>query len=441
MKNMTKGNIPKQLLSFALPLILGNMFQLTYNMVDSIVIGKFSGKESLAAVGAANPIMNIITFFIVGICMGASVIMSEYYGAGNEEEFRKEVSTTIIVGLIFTITLSILCAILIKPILYLIQTPEEIVGLAVTYLRIILLGLVFTFFYNVYASALRSVGDSKTPIIFLMIASVINVILDIIFVGLLNKGVAGAAYSTIIAQAFSAIACMVYVYKKVPLLQLKGRQWKVDVTLLKKTVHYSWATAMQQTALYLGKFLVQGAVNPLGIDVIATFNAVTKVDDFAFIPEQSISHSMTTFIAQNRGANQEKRMKKGFLMGMLLEFAYWIIIFTVVFLASPYIMKLFVTEGDHNIVPLGVSYLRPMAFFYLLPAITNGLQGYFRGMGKMRVTLVATVVQMIFRVGLVYLLAPKFGIAGIAYACMGGWIAMLAYEIPAYIKTSCKKIV
>ncbi len=441
MKNMTKGKISKQLISFALPLVLGNMFQLTYNMVDSIVIGKFSGKESLAAVGASNPIMNIIIFFIVGICMGASVIMSEYYGAGNEDDLRREISTTIIIGLVFTVTVSIICYILIKPILYLIQTPEEIVGLAATYLRIILLGLIFTFFYNVYSSALRSIGDSKTPIIFLMIASVINVALDILFVGVLRLDVAGAAYSTIIAQAFSAISCVIYVYKKVPLLQLKKDQWKVDSVLLKKTVHYSWATALQQTCLYFGKFLVQGAVNPLGVDVIATFNAVTKVDDFAFTPEQSISHSMTTFIAQNRGANQEKRMRKGFRVGMLIEFVYWILIFTVVYLGAPHIMKLFVTEGDYDIIPLGVSYLRPMAFFYLLPAITNGLQGYFRGMGKMRVTLVATAVQMIFRVGLVYLLAPRFAIAGIAYACLGGWIAMLAYEIPTYMKTSCKKLI
>lgn len=438
---MTKGNIPKQLISFALPLILGNMFQLTYNMVDSIVIGKFSGKESLAAVGASSPIMNIIIFFIVGICMGASVIMSEYYGEGNEDKLRNEVSTTIIVGLIFTVAVSILCSVFIKPILYLIQTPEEIINLATTYLRIILLGLIFTFFYNVYSSALRSIGDSKTPIIFLMIASVINVALDILFVGVLKMDVAGAAYSTIIAQAFSAIACMIYVYKRVPLLQVKKNQWKVDGVLLKKTLHYSWATAMQQTCLYFGKLLVQGAVNPLGVDVIATFNAVTKVDDFAFTPEQSISHSMTTFIAQNRGANQEERMKKGFRIGMLIEFAYWVLIFIAVFFGAPYIMRLFVTEGDYDIIPLGIRYLRPMAFFYLLPAITNGLQGYFRGMGKMRVTLNATAVQMLFRVGLVYLLAPKFGIAGIAFACMGGWIAMLAYEVPVFVKTSGKKFI
>lgn len=438
---MTKGNIPKQLISFALPLILGNMFQLTYNMVDSIVIGKFSGKESLAAVGASSPIMNIIIFFIVGICMGASVIMSEYYGEGNEDKLRNEVSTTIIVGLIFTVAVSILCSVFIKPILYLVQTPEEIINLATTYLRIILLGLIFTFFYNVYSSALRSIGDSKTPIIFLMIASVINVALDLLFVGVLKMDVAGAAYSTIIAQAFSAIACMIYVYKRVPLLQVKKNQWKVDGVLLKKTLHYSWATAMQQTCLYFGKLLVQGAVNPLGVDVIATFNAVTKVDDFAFTPEQSISHSMTTFIAQNRGANQEERMKKGFRIGMLIEFAYWVLIFIAVFFGAPYIMRLFVTEGDYDIIPLGIRYLRPMAFFYLLPAITNGLQGYFRGMGKMRVTLNATAVQMLFRVGLVYLLAPKFGIAGIAFACMGGWIAMLAYEVPVFVKTSGKKFI
>lgn len=433
-RNMTSGSIGKHLIAFSIPMILGNMFQLTYNAVDSIIVGRYAGEEALAAVGTANPIMNIIIFFIIGICMGASVLMSEFYGSGDLEKLKKEISTTIIIGTIFTVIISIVCIILAKYLLMLIQTPKEVLGLASDYLRIIFFGLIFTFFYNVFAAALRSIGDSKTPILFLMISSVCNACLDIVFVRYLDFGVIGAAYATIIAESLSCTLCVIYTYYKVPILRLKSKDFKIDSSLLKKTISYSWYTSMQQTSLHIGKVLVQGAVNPLGVNSIATFNAVNRVDDFAFTPEQSISHSMTTFIAQNRGAKQEDRIKKGFRRGMQLEILYWAVLVGIVYFGSGRVMKLFVPNSDNNIVMLGTSYLQAMAVFYIMPAITNGIQGYFRGMGKLNVTLIATTIQMIGRVFLAYLLAPSMGIKGIAYACFGGWIVMLLYEIPVYFK-------
>lgn len=432
MVNMTQGNIPKHLIKYSIPLILGNLFQLTYNAVDSIIVGRFAGKESLAAVGTANPIMNIVIFFIIGVCMGASVLMSEFFGANELEKLRREVATTITFGFAFTVALSVVGALLSRPILQLMRVPSDILASATSYLQIIFFGLSFTFFYNVFAAALRSIGDSKTPIIFLAISSVLNASLDLVFVAALHMDVVGAALATIIAEAVSAILCIVYVYRKVPLLRIAPKELRIDRALLGKTIHYGWATAMQQTCLHVGKLLVQAAINPLGVDVIATFNAVNRVDDFAFTPEQSISHGITTFVAQNRGAKQNKRIMRGFRIGMLLEVLYWVFIFCVTYFAARPIMSLFAIDGNSQIIDLGENYLQLMALFYLLPAFTNGIQGFFRGMGKMRVTLMATTVQIVFRVLFVYLLAPSYGIVGVAYACFIGWVAMLLAEVPCY---------
>lgn len=432
--NMTDGRIPGKLVKFAVPMILGNLFQLTYNAVDSIIVGRYAGEDALAAVGTANPIMNIIIFFIVGICLGASVLMSEYYGAGDLETLKKEISTTFLGGFFFTIGITIICLISTKHILLLIHTPIEIIDSAVQYLRIIFLGLLFTFLYHVCASALRSIGDSKTPIYFLILSSCVNAALDIVFVGWNNLGVIGAAYATVIAEAVSALLCVTYIYWKVPLIRLKRMEIVLDKTLLVLTIQYSWPSAMQQTVLYIGKVLVQSAVNPLGVEAIAAFNAVNRVDDFAFAPQQSIAQSMTVFIAQNRGAKKEERIQSGFLAGIVIEIAYCLSLLVVIYLGAPYVMQLFVTQKESEIVVLGTTYLRYMAFFYILPGFTNGIQGYFRGMGWMKVTFAATSVQMISRVIFAYLFISRFGFTSIAFACFGGWICMLTYEVPQYFR-------
>ncbi|WP_238886605.1 MATE family efflux transporter [Clostridium sp. YIM B02551] len=432
--DMTNGNISKHLIKFAVPLILGNIFQLTYNAADSIIVGRFVGTDALAAVGTANPIMNIVIFFIVGICMGASVLMSEYFGAGNIKKFKKEVSTTFIAGFIFTIIMIIICMIFTKPILRLINTPEKILPDAAMFLRIIFFGLIFTFLYNIYSSTLRSIGDSKTPLIFLIISSILNVVMDIIFVVFFKWGVAGAGIATVVAEMFSSVFCIVYVYKKIPILHFKKNEFILDKFLLRKTINYSSATAMQQTCLYVGKFLVQGAVNPLGIEAIATFNAVNRVDDFAFTPQQSIAHGLTTFLAQNRGAKKKERVKKAFVEGMKIETIYWTILVVAVYFGAHNIMNLFVPDKGSKVIEFGVKYLELMAFFYLLPSWTNGIQGYFRGMGDFKVTLISTFLQISTRVIFSYILAPRMEIVGIAVACLFGWIVMLAYEVPACIK-------
>jgi len=431
-KDLTKGSIPKHLITFAIPIVLGNLFQLTYNAVDSIVVGKFAGTNALAAVGTANPVMNIVILGVTGICIGASVLMSQFFGAGDEEKLRKEVSTTLVFGGIFSLVMVVLGLLFSKGILWLMKTPDEILDTASIYLRIIFLGMPFTYLYNAMSSAMRSVGDSKTPIQFLAASSVLNILLDVLFVAVFHWSAVGAGAATVLSQATSALLCVWYVYRKVPLLQIRPAELKMDKGLLKLTLQQGSITALQQSCQPIGKLLIQGKINTLGVSAMAAFNAVNRVDDFAFTPEQSISHAMMTFIAQNRGAKQKDRIKKGFRDGLMVEFCYWVIICTVILVFRRPIMNLFSAGEDSNMLELGVSYLGLMAFFYLLPAFTNGIQGFFRGMGNMKITLISTIIQISVRVVFVYILVPSVGITGVAFASMVGWICMLAAEIPYY---------
>lgn len=432
--NMTDGSIFKHLIVYSVPLILGNLFQLTYNAVDSVIVGRFIGKEALAAVGTASPVMNIIILGISGICIGASVIMSEFFGAGNETLLKKEMATTTVFGCFFSVIL-VICGILFSDtLLKSLHVPVEIMDISLLYLRIIFLGIPFTYFYNAVSAALKSVGDSKTPLKFLAFSSVLNGTLDCIFIGVFGFGIVCSAVTTIIAEALSAILCIIYVYRKIPVLKLQRSEFRIDNSLLKRTLQYGSVTALQQSCQPVGKLLIQGAVNTMGIDVIAAFNALNRIDDFAFTPEQSISHGITTFIAQNRGAKKESRIRSGFLKGLILEFLYWIIIFTLITLFKYPLMALFVTKGNTRIIELGTGYLSLMSVFYIFPAFTNGFQGFFRGMGNMKITLAGTIIQTCLRVIFVYILTPVIGINGIAFACAIGWFVMLSAEYFWFVK-------
>lgn len=432
MKNLTQGNIYKNMIFFAIPLVLGNLFQLTYNAVDSIIVGRYAGKVALAAVGTSNPVMNIVILGISGICIGASVLMSQFYGAGKMTELKKEVSTTLIFGLFFSFSIVILGLLGSKWIMVLLGTKDELLDQSVLYLRIIFLGMPFTFAYNAMASALRSVGDSKTPLKFLALASVLNGCLDVVFVAIFHMGVLGAGLATVIAEGVSALLCFIYVYKHVPTLSIAKNEWHIDTFYLKQTLSHGFITALQQSCQPIGKLLIQGQINALGVDAIASYNAVGRIDDYAYTPQQSIASAMMTFIAQNKGAGKKKRIQKGFFAGMVIEVGYWVILCITVLLIKHPVMVLFVGPDEVELIRIGVDYLTLMSFFYLLPAFTNGIQGFFRGVGNMKITLISTLIQITFRVIFVYILVPSIGISGVAYASLVGWLFMIIYEFGYY---------
>lgn len=429
---MTRGKITMPLIGFTIPLILGNLFQLTYNAADSVIVGKFVGEGALAAVGTSTPVMNVALLLISGMCMGASVLMSAQYGAGDRELLSRQISTTMLFGCGFSAIFSVIAILLAHPLLWLIRVPEEVIPMAASYLRIIFVGLLFTFLYNFLANTMRALGDSKTPLYFLMISSLLNVFGDLLFVAVLKWGVTGSAISTVLSEAFCCLLCGLYIRKRIPLLCL-GRKWLVfDRSLLRRTVSYGSAGAMQQVCLQIGKIMIQAMVNTQGVNVMAAFTAVNRMDDFAYIPQQNIGHAMTTFIAQNKGAGREDRIRKGFASGLLIELCYSLVLLGIILPGAPAIMRLFVREGGEEVSLLGISYLRLISFMYILPGFTNGIQGFFRGMGDMKVTLYSTFMNMAGRVAAVFLMIKAFdmGFPSLAWANMAGWLVMLAFETP-----------
>ena len=434
MRKMTQGSIARHLIAYALPLILGNLFQLTYNAVDSIVIGKFAGENALAAVSAANPVMTIVILGVSGVSIGASVLMSRFYGAGDEAALRREVAPTIVFGAIAALVVFAVGWPLSGPVLRLMNVPDEILEMAAHYLQVIFVGFLFTFQYNILAAALRSVGDSRTPVVYLALASVMNAGLDVLLVAGLRWGVVGAGVATVAAEGISALLCARHIYRKIPLLHLGLRELKIDRRLLGETVSSGAITALQQACQPIGKALIQSVMNAQGVSVIAAFNAVSRVDDFACIPEQSISSSMMTCIAQNRGAGEHARVGETLRRGMMIEAAYGVLICAAVLLVKEPVMRLFAAQDSMQMVSMGVDYLTLMAFFYILPGITNGIQGYFRGMGDLKTTLVAAFIQISIRALVVAVLVPRVGLNGAAWACAIGWSAMLCYTFARYRK-------
>ena len=433
-KDMTTGPITPLLVNFTIPLVLGNLFQLTYNAVDSIIVGKFVGEDALAAVGTSNPLMTLAILFINGVCLGAGILVSLAFGAGNTELVERQVSTTAIAGSVFSLVFSLTCVILANPLLRLLQVPEEILPIAVNYLRIVFGGLLFTFFYNFLAATMRALGDSKSALYFLMISSVLNIGGDLFFVEVLDWGSEGCALSTVLSEALCCVFCLIYIRWKVPVLQL-GRRWFIfDSSLLKKTISYGWTSAMQQATVQLGKIAIQAIVNTMGVNAMAAFTAASRIDDFAYTPQQNIGHAMTTLMAQNRGAGKHDRVKQGFHCGMRIETAYGVLIAFVCFSGAPFIMKLFVT--DPEVVHLGVRFLRTVSLFYLMPAATNGIQGFFRGIGDLKVTLVSSTFNMVFRVAAaaVFVLVWKMEIEALPYSYAVGWVVMLLYELPMLVR-------
>ena len=431
--DMTTGSIFRKLVSYSIPLVLGNLFQLAYNAVDSMIAGRFIGTDALAATGMAVPVMNILILGISGICMGAGVLMSSFFGAKDTDKLKSELSTLLVFGTLFSVAVAVLGIVFTYPLLRAMNVPSSIMDITALYIRIVFIGAPFTYFYNALSQALKSVGDSKTPLKFLMASSVLNCVSDLFFIGYLGFGIMCSAVTTTVAQMVSALLCFIYIYRRVPMLSLKPKEIRMDRSLLKTTLSYGSVTALQQACQPIGKLLIQSAVNTLGVATIAAYNAVTRIDDFAFTPEQQISHGMTTFIAQNNGAGNTKRMLQGFRRGLVLETIYFFIIGSAVFFFSEEIMHLFISgEGAAAVIKEGQLYLSTMAFLYIFPAYTNGIQGFFRGVGNMSVTLISTFIQASMRVVFTFILVPHLGIHAIAYACAIGWALMLLFEVPYY---------
>ena len=432
---MTKGNIFFLIIRYAVPMILGNFLQLTYNMADSVIISKMLGEIPMGAVSVSNPVMTIMVLGASGLGMGASILIARIYGEGDLRRLKREFATTVIFGLFFSLTVFVIGFFAAPLILRLLNTPSDIMSQALIYLRIMFVGFLFTFQYNIMSHSLRGIGNSSSPVVFLGISCALNILMDLLFIGVFGMGVAGAGLATVLAEMISVICCIFYISRRCEMLNLRKEDIRIDHTLLKKTLTLGSMTALQQAAQPVGKLFIQGVINTQGIVAIDAFNAVCRVDDFACIPAQSIGSGIMTCAAQNRGAGNRKRVRDSIRLGLMVALCYFPIIFTLVMLLKTPIMILLTPDGATGMIEIGVKYLTVKSGIFLLACIVNAIQGYFRGMDKMHIALISTILQISIRALIVFLWVPKMGIVAEAYACAIGWTAQAIFEYGYYFLT------
>ena len=410
---LTEGNITRALIKFSIPMILGNLLQQLYNVADTFIVGHYIGTDALAAVGSSFTIMTFLTSIILGLCMGSGILFSMFYGAKQLDKMKTSFFVSFVGIGIFSIGLEIVCLLAIDLILNFMNIPRDIFTDTHQYLFIIFLGLVFTFIYNYFSSLLRALGNSKIPLIFLALASIINIGLDIYLVAEVAMGVAGAAVATLIAQAFSAIGIMLYVFLSQKELLPQRKHWHFEREIFEKIKAYSLLTCIQQSVMNFGILMIQGLVNSFGLVTMSAFAAV-KIDSFAYMPVQDFGNAFSTYIAQNKGAGLEERIHKGFKVAVVMASIFCIFISALVFIFADKLMLIFIESSKSE-------YLRIEGACYLGIGCLFLLYGYYRGVGKPGISVVLTVISLGTRVVLAYLLAPLFGTLAIWWAIPIGW--------------------
>ena len=423
-KNLTEGKILKTMLIFALPMILGNLLQQVYNIADTMVVGRFLGAEALAAVGSAYTLMTFLTSVIIGLCMGSGAVFSIAYGAGNQQELKKSIWVSFVFVGIVTIVMNATVFIWTRPILRLLQIPEEVYPLMYQYIRIIFSGILFVFLYNFFACLLRAVGNSVVPLWFLAMSSVLNIILDLWFVAGLGKGVEGAAAATVIAQMAAGLGISVYTLWRVPVLRIEKQYMRMEKSVLNRVMQYSVFTCAQQSVMNFGILMIQGLVNSFGTVIMAAFAVAVKIDTLAYMPAQEFGNAFSLFVSQNFGARKYERIRKASGMAVKVSVSFCLVISVIVWIFAAPLVEIFLTDPQPAIVSAGVNYLHIEGVFYWGIGCLFLLYGLYRGMEKPVMSLVLTVISLGTRVVLAYLLAPmpQFGVNAIWWAIPVGWI-------------------
>lgn len=423
-KNLTEGKILKTMLIFALPMILGNLLQQVYNIADTMVVGRFLGAEALAAVGSAYTLMTFLTSVIIGLCMGSGAVFSIAYGAGNQQELKKSIWVSFVFVGIVTIVMNATVFIWTRPILRLLQIPEEVYPLMYQYIRIIFSGILFVFLYNFFACLLRAVGNSVVPLWFLAVSSVLNIILDLWFVAGLGKGVEGAAAATVIAQMAAGLGICVYTLWRVPVLRIEKQYMRMEKSVLNRVMQYSVFTCAQQSVMNFGILMIQGLVNSFGTVTMAAFAVAVKIDTLAYMPAQEFGNAFSLFVSQNFGARKYERIRKASGMAVKVSVSFCLVISVIVWIFAAPLVEIFLTDPQPAIVSAGVNYLHIEGVFYWGIGCLFLLYGLYRGMEKPVMSLVLTVISLGTRVALAYLLAPmpQFGVNAIWWAIPVGWI-------------------
>ncbi|NLJ87548.1 MAG: MATE family efflux transporter [Epulopiscium sp.] len=421
--DLTKGNETKAILKLAGPMIIGNLFQQLYNVADTIIVGRFIGPHALAAVGSSFSLMVLLNSIILGLCMGSSAVFSIIYGAKEIDKLKNSFFISFCIIGLLSLVINFLALFYIDDILVLLRIPQEILADTKTYLQIIFYGIIFTSLYNYFAGIMRSLGNSLIPLIFLIISAIINIILDIVFVVPFNMGIAGAAYATVIAQIISAIGLALYCIRKVPMIRLKSKHFRINMDIVKMIANNSVLSSIQQSVMNLGILMVQGLVNSFGVLVMAAFAVVVKIESFAYLPEQELGNAFSIFIAQNYGAKKMLRIRKGIKSATKIITIYGLVTSVLIILFAKPLLTIFVSAQETEILQIGTQYLFIVSGFYCLIGYLFMFYGLYRGIGKPETSIILTVISLGTRVVLAYSLSSitSIGLVGIWWAIPIGW--------------------
>ena len=432
-RNMTEGSILRLLVAFALPLMLGNVFQMLYNTVDSVIVGNFVSKQALAAIGATTMIVNMAVFFFNGFSVGAGVVISQFFGAGNIRGLHKAIETTFAATFLLSLLFSVAGVLLVKPLLYMMNTPEDVFQDATVYLRIYLAGISGLLIYNMGSGILRAVGDSVRPLNFLILTSILNIFLDLFFIIVLKAGIAGAAIATILSQFVSAILILVLLTKTDEIYRLDWKELKLDLPILRKIFAIGLPTGIQSVITAFSNIFVQSYINFFGSDVMAGWSSYNKLDQFILLPMQSMAMASITFVSQNIGAREEKRADQGTVMSLLLTCGVTGVIIAALMIYAPAAVRLF--SPDPKVIEYGVLFIRTNVPFLLFNCVNHVLAGALRGRGDSRSPMIIMLstfvgIRQIYLFLVTRYVANTPRIVGFGYPV--GWFFCCAIELIYY---------
>lgn len=421
-RDLTKGPVMASMLCFAVPMILGDLLQQCYNVADTLIVGRYLGKNALAAVGSSFTLMTFLTSILLGLCMGSGAVFSIRFGQRDEDGLREGAHASFALIAALTLVLNALAFACLDYIQVFLRVPDEVWGMMREYLAVIFCGIAATFLYNYFSSFLRAVGNSTVPLVFLAVSSALNIALDLWFVLGLERGAAGAAEATVIAQYASGLGITVYALVSHPELRPR-RGLRVRWACVREIAGFSVLTCVQQSVMNLGILMVQGLVNSFGATVMAAFAAAVKIDAFAYMPVQDFGNAFSTFIAQNYGAQQEQRIRSGLRGAVLASTVFSVTISALVWIFARPLMGLFVEAGDSGTILEGVRYLRIEGAFYCGIGCLFLLYGLYRALGRPGMSVVLTVISLGTRVLLAHVLSaiPAIGVVGIWWSVPIGW--------------------
>lgn len=438
MKDLTTGKESRLILNFALPMLLGNVFQQLYNIVDSIIVGNFIGKEALAAVGASFPIIFTLISLIIGIASGTTIVIAQYFGAKDFERVKRAIDTLYIFVFFASIFITIVGISFSEPIFRLLRLPEEILPQAKSYINVYMLGIIASFGFNGTSAILRGLGDSKTPMVFLIISTFFNIGFDLLFVLVFKWGIVGVAVATILAQGGAFLTAIIYLNRYHQIIQFSLTKLKFDRDIFRKSFRIGLPTGLQHTFVSLGMMAILGIVNTFGTNVIAAYSVAGRIDSIALLPAMNFSAALATFVGQNLGANKTERVKTGFHATLLMSSLIALFVTLVVLLFSRVFMGLFTPDPD--VIRIGREYLVVVSSFYLVISALFMTNGLMRGAGDTLIPMFITLFSLwIIRVPLAYLLSRSMDETGIWWSIPIGWSMGLIVSYSYYLTGRWKK--